>query len=75
MEKHPGDHSNFSMEVMTFISMNMQRQTTESVKIQIMSMACELLNRRGEWGQNLPPKLSIEGSEEQTQQEVKKKRK
>ena len=31
----------------------------------IGSFEGNLLNRRGEWGQNLPPKLSIEGKEGQ----------
>ena len=62
-KEHPNDPSTFSMEIVSYITRNMTRQATESVKIQLMSSTCDLLNRRGEWGQNLPPKLTIDGED------------
>ena len=38
---------------------NIMRQATEAVLIQHHA-GSNLLNRRGEWGQNLPPKLVVE---------------
>ena len=68
LEQHPEQHSTFSMEITEYISRNMTRQTTESVRIQMMGAGIELLNRRGEWGQNLPPKLSIQGEDEEDEE-------
>ena len=39
------------------------RQATEAHQIGLNS-SNNVLNRRGEWGQNIPPKLVLEGSEE-----------
>ena len=59
LEKHREEPSNFSMEILAVILRNITSQTTESVKIQMMGGECELLNRRGEWCQNLPSKLTV----------------
>ena len=37
------------------------RQTTEAQIITNQGEKGEALNRKGEWGQNLPPKIVIEG--------------
>ena len=39
----------------------MMRQCLEAHHIETLGKTCAILNRRGEWGQNLPPKLVLEG--------------
>merc|ERR1711954_446786 len=63
MEVHPDLPHNFVMEVKSFHEQPLDRQVEEAELIG--SFEGNLLNRKREWGQNLPPKLSIEGKEGQ----------
>ena len=60
-EAHKGEPSMFKMEVVAYPRSNLQRQALEASMIQSKSAGTKLLNRRGEWGQNLPPQLTFEG--------------
>ena len=53
------------MRVVAFTKSNLQRQALEAHHINT-NASNNVLNRRGEWGQNLPPKLVVEGEEEKT---------
>ena len=59
MEAHGDRVPSFQMKVVSYHKTNLMRQATEATRIQIMEGG-NLLNRRGEWGQNLPPKLVLE---------------
>ena len=59
LETHGNRAPSFSMEVVSFLRTDILRQATEAAKIQSLEGG-NLLNRRGEWGQNLPPKLIVE---------------
>ena len=59
LEHHANQPPRFQMKVLTFIKTNIMRQATEAAKIQGLEGG-NLLNRRGEWGHNLPPKLVLE---------------
>ena len=72
-DTHKGTDPNFRMEVLSYEKSNLLRQTREAAKIQMME-GLNLLNRRGEWGQNLPPKLQLEGEEDTKPGEKRKKR-
>ena len=67
-EMHPGQETSFSMEVISFPKTTLQRQAMEGHYIGL-NEGQNLLNRRGEWGQNLPPKMIVQG-----QEQVQKKR-
>ena len=62
-EAHPGQETSFTMEVITFPKTTLQRQVLEGHHIALNEKQ-NLINRRGEWGQNLPPKMIIEGQEQ-----------
>ena len=47
------------MEPVVFPKSNLERQTREASEMETKSRGSNLLNRKGEWGQNLPPKLTI----------------
>merc|ERR1711954_427636 len=57
-EAHKNQEPRFSMKVEGYYQQPLYRQTREG---QLISdyQGGTLLNRRGEWGQNLPPKLEI----------------
>ena len=58
--EHPDkEEPDFAMEIISYPKTNLQRQAEEAEQI-LRHESANLLNRRGEWGQNLPPKLSIE---------------
>ena len=59
MNNHPRSDTKFGMKIEGFYRGPLQCQTREG---QLISEYCKgpLMNRRGEWGQNLPPKLSLE---------------
>ena len=61
-EHHEDEHGamdpNFSMKVVETFRKPLQRQTYEGLLIGF-SKEGTLMNRRGEWGQNLPPKLEV----------------
>ena len=57
-EAHPEVDPNFSMKIEGFYKRPLYRQTREGQLIADFAGG-NLLNRRGEWGQNLPPKLEI----------------
>ena len=63
MNAHPGiqelDNGQFEMKVKSVHPGPLQRQCEEAHMIQTFS-GDTILNRKGEWGQNLPPRLSIE---------------
>ena len=51
------------MEILKFTGNPLVRQTTEAHLITKQSQKGIALNRKGEWGQNLAPKLISEGQE------------
>ena len=57
LEHHPGVPSNFAMEVLSAHERPLERQVEEADLIGNFSGT--LMNRRGEWGQNLPPRFTI----------------
>ena len=59
--EHPGREIRFKMIVKEFPRTTMMRQCLEAHHIETLGKTCAILNRRGEWGQNLPPKLVLEG--------------
>ena len=63
------DHENcppeFQMKVSGYQMRPLDRQTEEASKIEEFN-GHKYLNRRGEWGQNLPPRLTIEGESPET---------
>ena len=58
---HQGEAPNFQMEILKAPRSNLDRQMSEAVEIMKISDAGQVivLNRRGELGQNLPPRLSL----------------
>ena len=57
--EHQGEEPRFSMEIIARCKSSLQRQVEEGDQI-LRHEKYNLLNRRGEWGQNLPPKLGVE---------------
>ena len=54
MEHHPEEERSFTMTVDQFIPTPLWRQATEAHNI-AQSRADIIMNRKGEWGENLPP--------------------
>ena len=59
-EYHGGLQPDFTMEVIGNPASNIQRQLGEYHQMLKYGDKGVLLNRRGEWGQNLPPQLQIQ---------------
>ena len=59
-EDHPGEETSCSMKVLYFEEKNLSRQAREGQLIAEFS-GDKILNGRGDWGQNLPPRLEVEG--------------
>ena len=59
-EDHPGWEPHCLMRIVKFEDKNVYRQAREGFLIANFSGG-KLLNGRGDWGQNLPPRLEIEG--------------
>ena len=64
MEDHPDHAPWFSMKLKSVHNQPLHRQCEEAHLIEGFS-GFKIMNRKGEWGQNLPPKLSIEGTDHQ----------
>ena len=62
-EEHKGEEVKLTMNVVSYPKTALQRQATEAHHI-TLNENNNLLNRRGEWGQNLPPKLVVEGTDD-----------
>ena len=62
-EDHSGQTPDFEMKIIGTPTSNILRQTGEYQHMLKYSELGNLLNRRGEWGQNLPPKLVMEEEE------------
>ena len=60
LEDHPGLEPSCGMKVIGFQEKNVYRQAKEGCLIADFS-GDKLLNSRGDWGQNLPPRLEVEG--------------
>ena len=58
LESHQGQPVNFSMQVVRKIKRTLDRKVTEGTMI-AESDPGTLINRKGEWGQNLPPKYGL----------------
>ena len=58
LEDHPGTEANISMKILYFEDKNLWRQAREGMLIAEYS-GDKILNGRGDWGQNLPPKLEV----------------
>ena len=71
-DEHPGDPREFKMEVIKYVSRNLLRQASEAIEIG-KHKEFNVINRRGEWGQNLPPKLTVEDDKEDVQIPTKRK--
>ena len=59
-QDHPGIEKRFEMKILKFVDKNLYRQAEEGHRIQNFK-GDKILNGRGDWGQNLPPRLEIEG--------------
>ena len=64
VEDHPDHAPWFSMKLKSVHNQPLHRQCEEAHLIEGFS-GFKIMNRKGEWGQNLPPKLSIEGTDHQ----------
>ena len=62
VEAHPDKEPQFKMEPLMFPKSPLWRQANEANEID-KHKHLNVINRRGEWGQNLPPKLCVEGQE------------
>ena len=51
---HPGQEVSFKTEVKCFPKTTLMRQTMEAHVIEMNMGKSKVINRRGEWGQNLP---------------------
>ena len=71
LEEHPQQEPEFSMKVLKFIPKPLERQCQEAVLIDEYQ-GMKIMNRRGEWGQNLPPKLTLEDNQAQGKRKVPK---
>ena len=58
--KHQNKAVRFEMILKEFPRTTLQRQAGEAHHIELNMPKAEIINRRGEWGQNLPPKLVLE---------------
>ena len=65
LEHHSGESPEFSMKLVEFSPFPLQRQAKEGHLITNFK-GDVLMNRKGDWGQNLPPRLIVEGEEERT---------
>ena len=63
LEHNSNQEPAFTMQAIGFRSTPLWRQAEEANEITKHSDK-HILNRRGEWGQNLPPKLSLEATEQ-----------
>ena len=70
LQHHQRQIVDWSMEAVSFTGSNLVRQAKECQLIQ-MSTA-RLLNRRREWGQNLPPKLTTDGEQTANQRRARR---
>ena len=61
-EDHRNETPNFQMKISGYQTRPLDRQTEEASRIEEFD-GQKILNRRGEWGQNLPPKISVEGND------------
>ena len=66
LEDHLGTEPSFKMEILRYPKTTLLRQVSEGVLIDenFKNPAIKVMNRKGEWGQHLPPKLSIEGEDQ-----------
>ena len=71
LEEHPQQEPEFSMKVLKFIPKPLERQCQEAALIDEYQ-GMKIMNRRGEWGQNLPPKLTLEDNQAQGKRKVPK---
>ena len=62
-KEHQGMPHHFEMQILEMHPSPLQRQSKEGFVIGNASPGT-ILNRKGEWGENLPPKLCVEGEEE-----------
>ena len=61
-EYHQGQEVEFQMAVLSYPKTTLQRQATEAFQMDLHREVknCLVINRRGEWGQNLPPKMVMD---------------
>ena len=64
-EFHRGEEPEYTMKLVEYSVLPLQRQAKEGHLIGNFKGGI-LMNRKGEWGQNLPPKLVVDGEEEDT---------
>ena len=58
--EHPGEALRFKMKIVEFTRANLERQAKEAHQIELNMNKHNILNRHGEWGQNLSQKLVLE---------------
>ena len=61
LEEHPNAPREFKMEILKMAESPLIRQITEAMLITEYGESSTILNSKGEWGQNLPPRLAIDG--------------
>ena len=73
VEKHQGELE-FTIESLCFPKTSLQVQATEAMEIENHRAKFMVLNRRGEWGQNLPPRLTLEDANDEVRCSTVRKR-
>ena len=73
MLDHPQERK-FKIEAVCYPGRTLLRQATEANQIQRHKKLGMVINRRGEWGQNLPPKLTADPAELQDAAKSKKRK-
>ena len=63
---HPDAPRQFQMKPIGIPKTNLMRQVAKAHDITKARINSEVMNRRGEWGQNLPPRLTVETDSEVT---------
>ena len=74
-EMHPGVPIRMKLELIKSQLKPLQRQVLEGQLVANPKEGMQLMNRKGEWGQNLPPKFTIDDPREGPQTEANKPRK
>ena len=76
LEQRQGKKANFRREIVRFTRGNLDRQVGDGMEITAISdnPTMTVLNRKGEWGQNLPPQLTIDDESVKRSPRRRKKR-
>ena len=69
--EHQNSAVRFEMILREFPRTTLQRQAGEAHHIELNMSKAKVINRRGEWGQNLPPKLVLEDNSKDGKRKTK----